>query len=273
MMLEWKMADRELKPEDATDSDEEGDESEQAEQHAEKREEGETDDERDARMAALREQTQRHIREHKAKLSADGVRLCWVVYHDGGYTAAADTKDSAVDKAGWGLRAQLFNLTEDATEVLDTIVAYGPVQLDPDVDSYIGCLKKSNNTAELTAVPHAMTLLMKWKRGVGRTRWGMRSTGTLGVIMVYDSQYTKDVCTAPEHVPVPCNNRTAIVVCRRLIEAARDRRVQISWVKVKGHSKEEGNDSADKLAGYAQNGGEKNVQDIAMMMDLLRSEG
>ena len=147
------------------------------------------------------------------------------------------------------------------------------MQLDSDVDSYIGCLKKSNNTAELTAVPHAMTLLMKWKRGVGRTRWGMRSTGTLGVIMVYDSQYTKDVCTAPEHVPVPCNNRTAIVVCRRLIAAARSRRVQIAWLKGKGHSKEEGNDSADKLAGYAQNGGEKNVQDIAMMMDLLRSDG
>ena len=45
------------------------------------------------------------------------------------------------------------------------------------------------------------------------------------------------------------------------------------WVKVKGHSKEEGNDAADTLAGYAQNGGEKNVQDIAMMMDLLRSDG
>ena len=74
-------------------------------------------------------------------------------------------------------------------------------------------------------------------------------------------------------MPVPCNNHTAIVVCRRLIKAARDRRVQISWVKVKGHSEEEGNDHADKLAGYAQNGGAKNVQDIAMMMDILKSDG
>ena len=49
--------------------------------------------------------------------------------------------------------------------------------------------------------------------------------------------------------------------------------MQISWVKVKGHSKEEGNDAADKLAGYAQNGGAKNVQDVAMMMGLLRSDG
>ena len=36
---------------------------------------------------------------------------------------------------------------------------------------------------------------------------------------------------------------------------------------------EEGNDVADKLAGYAQNGGAKNVQDVAMMMDLLRNDG
>ena len=85
-----------------------------------------------------------------------------MVYHDGGYTAAEDAKDSAVDKAGWGLRAQLlFDLTGGATKVLDTIVAYVPVQLDPDAHSYIGCLKQSNNTAELTAVPHAMTLLMR----------------------------------------------------------------------------------------------------------------
>ena len=40
--------------------------------------------------------------------------------------------------------------------------------------------------------------------------------------------------------------------------------------EVKGHSKEEGNDAADKMAGYAQNGGAKNVQDVAMMMGVLR---
>ena len=50
-------------------------------------------------------------------------------------------------------------------------------------------------------------------------------------------------------------------------------RVQISWVKVKGHSKEEGNEAADTLAGDEQNGGAKNVQDGAMMMDRLRNDG
>ena len=43
--------------------------------------------------------------------------------------------------------------------------------------------------------------------------------------------------------------------------------------KVKGHSEEEGNDAADRMAGFAQNGGEKNVQDISRMMELLKATG
>ena len=45
----------------------------------------------------------------------------------------------------------------------------------------------------------------------------------------------------------------------------------VRWVKVKGHSNEEGNDMADKLANYAQKGGAQNEQDIAMIMDGLRA--
>ena len=45
----------------------------------------------------------------------------------------------------------------------------------------------------------------------------------------------------------------------------------VRWVKVKGHSNEEGNDMADKLADYAQKGGAQNEQDIAMMMARLQA--
>ena len=41
--------------------------------------------------------------------------------------------------------------------------------------------------------------------------------------------------------------------------------------KRQGTSNEEGNDVADKLAGYAQRGGAQNEQDIAMIMDGLRA--
>ena len=40
---------------------------------------------------------------------------------------------------------------------------------------------------------------------------------------------------------------------------------------IKGHSHEEGNDVADRLAGYAQAGQAKNEQDIARIMDALRT--
>ena len=59
--------------------------------------------------------------------------------------------------------------------------------------------------------------------------------------------------------------------CQRTLQAAADKRVLVRWVKVKGHSNEEGNDMADKLADYAQKGGAQNEQDIAMMMARLQA--
>ena len=66
-------------------------------------------------------------------------------------------------------------------------------------------------------------------------------------------------------------NRTAIVVCRRMLQAVADKRTQVQWVKVKGLQHEEGNDAAYRLAGYAQAGRTKNEQDIARIMDALRA--
>ena len=63
------------------------------------------------------------------------------------------------------------------------------------------------------------------------------------------------------------------MVCRRTLQAAVDKRIRVWCVKVKGHSHEEGNDVADKFAGYAQKGQAKNEQDIAMLMDALRADG
>ena len=91
--------------------------------------------------------------------------------------------------------------------------------------------------------------------------------------MVYDSQYTKDMCAVAPHVPVPAKNGTTIRVCRRLLRAAADRRLMVSWVKVKGHSGEKGNNMADSCAGYAQKGKTLNEQNIEQMMDYIREYG
>ena len=127
------------------------------------------------------------------------------------------------------MRAQLFDLRRNQREALATVTAYGPVQLDPEARTYIGCLVRSNNTAELSAVPHAMAYVLNWRRAQGRLQYGVRTTDVLGVIMVYDSQYTKDACTAPPHVPTPVKNRTAIVVCRRMLQAVADKRYTIPF--------------------------------------------
>ena len=93
--------------------------------------------------------------------------------------------------------------------------------------------------------------------------------------MVYDSKYTKDQCTAAK-APVlarQIKNATAIATCRRLLQAATDRNVIVRWVKVKGHSGDEGNDAADKRANWAQNGGAKNERDINSVMAYIREHG
>eukprot|EP01046_Picozoa_sp_COSAG06_P026281 COSAG06_NODE_2255_length_7230_cov_6.918385_4_plen_134_part_00 len=89
MMLEWIAADKELKPEAATDSEEEEDGEGKADAKDSEGQTvvGESDAERRERMAALRAETERAIAEQKQHMRADGMKLCWVIYHDGGYTS------------------------------------------------------------------------------------------------------------------------------------------------------------------------------------------
>ena len=68
-------------------------------------------------------------------------------------------------------------------------------------------------------------------------------------------------------------NATVIAVCRRLIQAVTDRRVEMRWVKVKGHSGHEGNNAADDRATWAQNGGSQNESNINNVMAYLRQQG
>ena len=50
-----------------------------------------------------------------------------------------------------------------------------------------------------------------------------------------------------------------MTLCRRLLQEAVDRGVKVTWVKVRGHSEEEGNDRADRAATVGQNGRKNGV--------------
>lgn len=108
-------------------------------------------------MADLRAKTKQQIKETKQQLVSDGVRLCWVIYHDGGYTSAADSKDGQ-ERSGWGMRAQLYDIEADLEEVVRcgrrlVCTAQWNWPLNTQRTEYVGCVQRSNNTAEMSAVP------------------------------------------------------------------------------------------------------------------------
>ena len=63
----------------------------------------------------------------KQEMWRNGVRLCWVIYHDGGFTPASDSKTSAVDTSGWGMWARLYELKEGGDDQRESAKAYRPV--------------------------------------------------------------------------------------------------------------------------------------------------
>jgi hypothetical protein len=75
-----------------------------------------------------------------------------------------------------------------------------------------------------------MATMIDWRRQAAARRDEDRITAgeAVGLIMVYDSQYTKDHCTAPTHVPAPTTNATVVKVCRRLVQATAERRFEIA---------------------------------------------
>ena len=68
------------------------------------------------------------------------------------------------------------------------------------------------------------------------------------MILVYDSQYVRDMCDVADAHPLPATNRTVTAVARQMIKAAKQQGIRVRWVKVRGHSGDRGNDKADEAA-------------------------
>jgi ribonuclease HI len=277
--MSWVDEDKELKLAAADGEDSEEEEADDDDDSNTPEPEGDagpklTEEEQTARKAQLKAETAENVALAKQRAYSAGARYVWVVYHDGGSTDAKDSRTHE-DVAGWGYWARLYKRREEdgEEEMIEDYKAWGPVQLDAEEPTFVGCVRKSNNTAELSAVPHAMAAAMVWRRqNAGCRGYRIKTRETTGMVMVYDSQYTRDRCTerTSKH---GAKNATVISVCRRLVQAAAERQFHVEWVKVKGHSGDEGNDKADAAANWAQNGGAKGEQDIALLMQLLQTLG
>ena len=193
-----------------------------------------------------------------------------VTYHDGGFTPAKDSKTKE-ETAGWGYQLELMIVHRNPSRdrVLLVRQAYGPVQLEADKSDSCGCIKRSNNTAELSAVPQILVDAITWK--VRAEASGKVATGQwITVVLVYDSKYVRDQCDVHEAETLPDKNSTVIKLCRRLLTAAGEHCIRVQWVKVKGHGGDKGNDAADNTATWAQAGGYQNVQNIKRAVECMK---
>ncbi len=89
--------------------------------------------------------------------------------------------------------------------------------------------------------------------------------------MVYDSICARVNSEAKETDPLPHRNTTVVRMIRRLIAEVSKYHIRIHWVKVRGHSNQEGNDKADKAATWGQRGGRKNVENMVECMEWLEA--
>ena len=225
--------------------------------------------------------------EESAKEAHDDIFL---VHHDGGMELA-DRNDPESARAGWGAWVWQFNVYQqsdaaaiqagkpqvnkllsehDTTGVLGRYggapgarlratsnagMMCGPVTTDPTDHDYVGCMAYTNNTGEMSAIPHVMAHVIdrvKEQRERQEAEWKAQKLMTTRreytVILVYDSQYVRDMCDVADTHPLPTTNRTVIAVARQMIKAAKLQGIRVRWVKVRGHSGDRGNDKADEAA-------------------------
>ena len=128
------------------------------------------------------------------------------------------------------IEASLKNNIEKHTVPADYTMC-GPVQLQQDAVDFLGACQHSNNTAEISAIGHALAL--------ARTRYQKRP-----VTICYDSEYAASVARGEwmAHTNEDMAQRIQKLVTQSVNEQ------DIEWKWVKGHDNIVGNERADGLA-------------------------
>eukprot|EP01052_Picozoa_sp_SAG31_P001877 SAG31_NODE_63_length_28659_cov_23.074685_12_plen_239_part_00 len=180
-------------------------------------------------------------------------------------------------------------------------LAYGPLVYDIEHEHFCGCLHASNNTAELSALPHILVRMLRRRAEQQRNALALwppihdadpdeepPPLPIETVILAHDSTYVRTVCDVPPLNPPPELNSTVVMLCRKLLAEAREQGLHIVWVKVRGHSEAVpgkldkrdqrdltdaafatiiGNDWADYAAGKGMVGRTKDVECVRAYAD------
>ncbi len=181
-----------------------------------------------------------------AKLAEHAV----VFYTDGG--CDGNGAGGVWGKAGWGAVAMKRGESGER-EVVDEL--WGSVETDPESPFYLGATIGSNNTGELIGIAQALI----WLRDV--------DAGHAPAAICYDSEYAARIT---QGIYKPKKNRDLSLRCQKLLkeECAR-RKGGVTFIHVKGHSGDIGNDRADLLVQW---GKEKVQSESAMQLKEAEPE-
>ena len=132
----------------------------------------------------------------------------------------------------------LFTTADKGDDGRELATAYGPVELNPEHDFYIGADGETNNAAELSAVYHALNWL----------RMDPRAIEAKEISLISDSEYVLGLL---QEGRAPALHKNLAENTRKLYEQLRDR---VTLHHVISHAGVYWNERADKLATKARNG-------------------
>ena len=177
--------------------------------------------------------------------SAGDIPERWYVYTDGSGPATSQTwrEQTPGDGAGWGVgvfRGDQAGVTHEEGAEEPAYKLSGPVITEKTNHLFVGAEEATNNTGELTAMIEGMIWLQT----------EMPDGGGVPITVRYDSEYAAGMTRGNL---VPTTNVKLVEKAREVRKKLEEKR-QISWSWVKGHSGENGNWWADKLADEGKQG-------------------
>ena len=155
----------------------------------------------------------------------------WVLFTDG----AGPVPGKALF-AGWGVAVW----DESSLSPSPHVELYGPVCTTVADSRWIGADSATNNTGELTAMVEALLWLESEATGPAE----------VPATIFYDSTYAYNALTSS---PQPAANDVLVTKARAIFDRVRQVR-PIDFKYFRGHSGNQGNDHADRLAGLGANG-------------------